>query len=448
MTNWAEQFRQRRAAAVVDISFGDAGKGTLVDWLTSPAASLMGPGVVVRFNGGAQAAHNVIRPNGAHHTFSQFGAGSFNGYRTHLSRFMLVEPLSLAAEAEHLASLGITNPLARLSIDRQALLTTPYHAAANQAREVARAAARHGSCGIGVGETMAYELKHGSDAPRVGDCEQPQLLLAKLTRMRDWYAQTLDGKSDGAMYEGDRALRAYFDPAAVAKPADLVEVYRQFAASVRLTDASYLAELTRSGPVVFEGAQGVLLDEWRGFHPYTTWSTTTFANIETLLAESGAGIEPLRIGALRAYTTRHGAGPFPTEDAHLTHELPDVHNGTHRWQGVFRAGHLDLVAHRYALEVAGATDMLALTHLDRVRGRNDIKLAYAYDIGAHKIERLAPGPFMDLSYQTQLTQRLGMAHPRLMDADADWPELVADKLAVPVAITSAGPGTNDKQWRV
>lgn len=100
---------------------------------------------------------------------------------------------------------------------------------------------------------------------------------------------------------------------------------------------------------MFEGAQGVLLDEWHGFHPYTTWSTTTFGNAETLLAE--AAMTATRLGVVRCYLTRHGPGPLVTEDPTL--ELPDPHNGRNEWQGAFRVGHFDAVALRYAIEVAG-----------------------------------------------------------------------------------------------
>src|SRR5690606_11864129 len=102
------------------------------------------------------------------------------------SRFMLVDPLALAAEADHLRAVGVPDALDRLTVDEDALLTTPYHRAANRARESARGAARHGSCGMGIGETMAYSLEH-DDAPRVGDCRSPARLLRRLTAVRDWY---------------------------------------------------------------------------------------------------------------------------------------------------------------------------------------------------------------------------------------------------------------------
>ncbi|WP_280342182.1 adenylosuccinate synthetase, partial [Nocardia neocaledoniensis] len=159
----------REHLVVVDLGFGDAGKGATVDWLCAPEADL-GVAAVVRFNGGAQAAHNVVA-DGRHHTFAQFGAGTFHGVPTLLSRHMLVEPMALAAESERLAALGVRDPLGLLAIDGRALLTTPIHIAANRAREDARGSSRHGSCGRGIGETAWYALEH--EAPTVADCRTP-----------------------------------------------------------------------------------------------------------------------------------------------------------------------------------------------------------------------------------------------------------------------------------
>ena len=124
----------------------------------------------------------MVTADGRHHTFAQFGSGSFTpGVRTHLSRFVLVDPLALAAEAAHLASVGVSDALDRLTVDRDALLATPYHQAANRARELARGRDRHGSCGMGIGETVRYALDHPADAPRVADCAAPRR-LARLLR--------------------------------------------------------------------------------------------------------------------------------------------------------------------------------------------------------------------------------------------------------------------------
>ncbi|TDD66073.1 adenylosuccinate synthetase [Actinomadura darangshiensis] len=404
---------------VVDLGFGDAGKGTVVDHLCTGTEVT----AVVRFNGGAQAAHNVVTPDGRHHTFAQFGSGTFTpGVRTHLSRFMLVDPLALAAEAGHLRALGVPDALDRLTADRDALLTTPYHRAANRARESARGAARHGSCGMGIGETASYALAHG-DAPRVGDCLSPLRLRRRLAAVRDWYRDTFPDGED-------------------APDADAcADAFTAFAERVRIVGAGHLHGLLRTGNVVFEGAQGVLLDEWHGFHPYTTWSTTTFANAETLLAEAGASAA--RLGVLRAYATRHGPGPFVTEDPALTADLPDPHNGTGRWQGAFRAGHLDAVALRYALDVTGGVDGLAVTHLDVAGARPDLRVCLSYDMDGEQVGRLETGP-PDLHRQAALTARLLKARP--VYAPLGPPaETIEDALQTPVVLHSYGPTSAGKR---
>ena len=413
-----------RHPIVVDLGYGDAGKGTVVDWLcaTRPVHT------VVRFNGGAQAGHNVVRPDGRHHMFAQFGAGTLRGARTHLSRFMVVDPLALAAEADHLAALGVPDPFGGLTVDRAALLATPYHRAANRARELARGADRHGSCGLGVGETMAYALDHPGDAPRVGDCAAPGALRRKLGRLRD-------------------RLAPVFGRAGLAGPPvdDCGAAFRAFADRVSIVDGDALGEILRAGTVVFEGAQGVLLDEWHGFHPYTTWSTTTFANAETLLAEAGLAGDGYRLGVLRTTTTRHGPGPLVTEDADLTGALAgaEPHNPTNAWQGRFRVGHFDAVAHRYALAVVGGIDGLALTHLDTAERRPDLRLCLDYRDGPD----LRPGPPGDLVRQERLTSALGKARPAALLAPGgsdQWVGAVADALGVPVVLRSHGPTAGDK----
>jgi adenylosuccinate synthase len=411
-----------RHHVVVDLGYGDAGKGTVVDWLCSrpdaePAAT------VVRFNGGGQAAHNVVTDDGRHHTFAQFGSGTFTpGVRTHLSRFMLVDPLALAAEAAHLASVGVPDALDRLTVDAGALLTTPYHAAANRARELARGRDRHGSCGMGIGETARYALDHPAAAPRAGDCLTPRRLVQKLTILRERLTDEL-----GTI--------------AAPPPADVAAAYREFARRVRLTGAGHLARLLRAGPAVFEGAQGVLLDEWHGFHPYTTWSTTTFRNAGTLLAEAGATAR--RIAVLRCYQTRHGPGPMVTEDPSL--EIPEIFNAPAPWQGRFRIGHLDAVALRYALAVAGGADVVALTHLDTAARHRELRVCRGYRIGDDLVTRLSAGPPGDLAAQEALTRRLLRARPVYEDAGDDWVATVERVLGVRVALASHGPRAADKR---
>ncbi|MBY8880659.1 adenylosuccinate synthetase [Actinacidiphila acidipaludis] len=409
---------------VVDLGYGDAGKGAVVDRLCRTGEFT----AVVRFNGGAQAAHNVVTEDGRHHTFAQFGSGTLRGVPSHLSRFCCVDPAALAAEADHLRSLGVPDPYALLSADRRALLTTPYHAAANRLRERARGTARHGSCGMGVGETAAYALAHPQDAPTVGDCASRPRLLRLLRLLRDRLADELG-------------------PLPAPPVEDCVEVFTAFARAVTLTGEDHLARLARRGPLVLEGAQGVLLDEWRGFHPYTTWSTTTFANAEALLAEAGRPDSALRLGVVRTYTTRHGPGPLVTENAELPPLLPEPHNGHGRWQGAFRIGHFDAVAHAYAVEVCGGVDALAVTHLDAVTRCRSLRICRAYGVDGTLVERLAPGPPQDLVHQAELTGRLLRAAPALWDtpgrAPGDWVAALGGLLGAPVLLTSSGPARQE-----
>jgi adenylosuccinate synthase len=393
--------------AVVDLGYGDAGKGTVVDWLcaTRPVHA------VVRFNGGAQAAHTVVTEDGRTHTFAQFGSGTLRGVPTVLSRHMIVDPLALTAEADHLSTVLHADPYPLLCVDEDALVATPYHRLANQARELARATARHGSCGMGVGETVAHALDHPSEAVRFGDLTRPGVLRRKLRALRELLGSALPLK--GAPPVEDCAV-----------------AFSMVAAVVRPVDASYVDSLLATGPCVFEGAQGVLLDEWRGFHPYTTWSTTTFDNV----ADLGAG-DAMRLGVVRCFTTRHGAGP-------LVRTLVDPHNPTGPWQGAFRVGHFDAVAHRYALQVCGGVDGLALTHLDVAASSETLRLVRTYDT----MDRIEPGPFRDLGYQASLTARLLAARPLVpAEPPEDWVGAIGDALGAPVVVTSAGPTTSDKR---
>lgn len=401
----------RSHIVVVDLGFGDAGKGATVDWLCSADAGL-DVSAVVRFNGGAQAAHNVIAA-GRHHTFAQFGSGTFSGVPTLLSRHVLVEPIALAGEARQLAVLGVPDPLALLHIDGRALLTTPIHIAANRAREDARGSSRHGSCGRGIGETAWYALEH--DAPTVSDCLRPKVLRDKLQALAAHY---------GALIAPSEHR---YEPIDV-----LIDMYQEFAAAVRIVGGEQLARFARRGRLVFEGAQGVLLDEWRGFHPHTTWSTVEPRNARAMLAEIGTA--GYILGVTRTYMTRHGAGPLPTEDPDLTY--PEPHNTTGRYQGDFRLGHLDPILLRYAIAAAGGIDGLALTHLD-APGTHYAATGYATDEGV--VDHLSPGTWQDLDHQQRLTDLLTTARPILTEMPDDVPRWLAQTLDTPVVLTSNGP---------
>ena len=221
----------------------------------------------------------------------------------------------------------------------------------NRLREIARGKSRHGSCGIGIGETRSYWLRHGQDAITVGDTTDRPTLLSKLSLLRD---RLLLEMQELDQLDPDLAVQLH-----QAEPAresdDLMSAAESFALT---SEFSRLKNQT----VLLEGAQGVLLDEWFGFHPHTTWSTVTPRHALELIDEMVFD-DVAVLGITRGYTTRHGAGPFPTECPRLTKRVVDRGNPFNRWQGAIRCGPLDLVLLKYAAEVCGI-DGLVVNCLD------------------------------------------------------------------------------------
>ena len=437
-----------RASVVVDLGFGDAGKGTLVDWLVrSRRASL-----VVRWNGGAQAGHNVVLEDGRHHTFSQLGAGTFvPGVRTHLSEDVVVHPTALLVEARVLADKGVTDALDRLSIAQSARVISPFHQAANRLRDLARSDP-HGTCGVGVGEAVRDALAHPGEALRmhhvVGDKTALESLLG---RVQERIRASLAGIMTEVSGEAEWAI---LDDGSVVKQwVDAIEPLRRRRV---VTSDDMVSTLWRDRSIVLEGAQGVLLDEQFGFHPHTTWSCCTPALASSLLRRHGWGGDVETIGVLRAYATRHGPGPFPTEDSCLVNALPEPHNGSEGWQGAFRRGWPDLVLARYARDACGSLDALAITHLDRLGGLPKWKAARAYegvdpDLGTLGRDGLCLNLLSgDLSHQQRLMQALQHARPvyEALPSDPErFVERIEAELGLPVTVTSFGPTALDKRHR-
>ena len=325
-----------RYASVLGLGFGDCGKGHFVDALTR----LWQAHTVVRFNGGAQAGHNVVTPAranlpGRHHTFSQFGAGTFvPGVRTLLVDPMVMHPTALLVEAGVLGKIGVTDALSRLTIDAQCRITTPFHQAAGRLREQLRGAAAHGTCGVGVGETVRHALEHPGQELRYRDLRQfdPPRLLDRLQAIRgtlhaEFLSQYPQGNA-GALAAEFQVLR---DETVAAKwMAGAVALARHCPPA---SFETLRGQLRQEGGVLFEGAQGVLLDEWRGFHPHTTWSSINTAAADAVAARFGLEPPIEHYGVLRTYLTRHGAGPLPTHDVSLDGLLPEPHNSGEGWQG-------------------------------------------------------------------------------------------------------------------
>lgn len=322
-----------QAQAVIGALYGDEGKGLMVDCL---AAATPGA-VVVRSNGGAQAGHTVLGDAGARHVFHHVGAGSFAGAVTHFSRFFVAHPMLLLDELAALGQLGVKP---EISSDPRAPVTTPFDVIINQALELARGAARHGSCGLGFGETIERNL-HPEFALSTKNLFRPDL-HARLVSIRDaWVPLRLAALGITAL------------PAELATAlADDTTIARFEADCAAYLDRVTLwpdRRLCERRSVIFEAAQGHGLDQDSGVFPHVTRSKTGLANMLAVAAE--AGITELDATyATRCYTTRHGAGPLKGEVAALPGiNVVDPTNAPNEWQGCLRLAPLDLGPLREAI---------------------------------------------------------------------------------------------------
>lgn len=428
--------RPARAWLVVDAGFGDAGKGLVTDWLVRTT----GASLVVRFNGGAQAGHNVVTADGRHHTFAQLGAGSFvPGVRTFLSSHVVVHPGALLAEAAALGRKGVADVLSRVRIGERARLVTPFHQAANRLRERARGAARHGSCGVGIGETVQDALAFPEEVVSAECLYDSGSLREKLHGIRLRKAAELAPLR--ALTRGDdRADREWraFDLEGVADA--WIEQASPIATLGLVVSDDLISQWSRdSGDVVYEGAQGVLLDEDVGFHPHTTWSRCTPANARELVARHSPGLEPKTIAVLRSHAVRHGAGPLPTESRGLSSVVSE-HNAHNDWQGAVRHGWFDAVLARYALAACGPVDALAITHLDLLPKLDAWRACVAYEGQGGTVDRFELP--RSLAAQVALGEKLLKAAPVLDERPSHEAEVLAaieDFTGAPVGLVSRGP---------
>jgi adenylosuccinate synthase len=450
------------AQVLCGLGFGDEGKGTMTDFLCRfRQASL-----VVRYNGGSQAAHNVVTDDGRHHTFAQVGSGAFiPGVRTLLSRFMLWDPIALAHEAAVLSPKLGYHALDHHFIDYRAPVITPFHVAANHLKEWLRGNDRHGSCGKGIGETASDLVHFPDEVIRAGDCLNRHKLASLLgsiqARKREEILQAL---SDQILPRAMEKMFALLDDS--REPQQIADAYATMAKAFKIIAERQVNWMINHSISIFEGAQGVLLDEWHGFHPYTTWSTTTPCHAMQILKEAEYKGEVEITGVLRSYMTRHGAGPLPTEDRKLNGLSPNEHNERGRWQGAMRYGAFDGVLLRYALECAtkgAAMTSLALTHLDAFARQAGIPFCDEYlfpfpvsedevrvrgQCGDSSARMLRPNFEQDLAHQENLARLLQSAEPVQSGSFGNFDQLaryLQQNTNVPIRYGSFGPRTQDKR---
>jgi adenylosuccinate synthase len=395
-----------RARLVLGLGFGDEGKGTIVDWLARRCPS---PPLIVRWNGGPQAAHHVVTETGRVHCFAQLGSGSFvDGARTHLGRDMAVDPYALQAEAAVFGG----DVLRRLTIDPRAPVVTPWHAIAGEVREQTRGDRRHGSTGRGI-----FDAKLGPVRLTAGELVGRGAADA-IGKLRDEILARISvGASDAAHELVDRG-----------RDRDVFDAFHD--AVCRLDPAALTAIPPLADDVIFESAQGALLDRELGFFPYVTPSWVTRSAAAT--AARDVGIDAFETwGVLRAFHTRHGAGPFPSEDRALAAALPEPHNPP-GVAGRFRVGYFDALLARYALDVAGPIDRLAVTCLDRTAPLDAIA------VGWEGIADLAAVPV------AERTSVAMSAKPTLRPVDGDYRRALERCLGRRIDVGSWGMTAADK----
>ena len=417
---------------LVGTQWGDEGKGRIVDLLSAQSD------YVVRYNGGDNAGHTVtvenetfklhLIPSGIvhDHTVSLLGNG------------LVINPKSLLKEMAMLAENGITITPKRLKISYAAHLITPGHIALDKAREAARGKGQIGTTGRGIGP--AYTDKARRSGLRVYDLLDDTTLTEKLKQHIALANQSLTALYQAPTLDESPIIADFLDYAKALRP-------------YIIDTAAILTDVIKAGKMVLaEGAQGILLDIDHGSYPYVTSSNVTATGVFTGL---GIGLQPVErvIGATKAFQSRVGAGPFPTE---LEDETAGFLRGTgaNPWDEFGtttgrprRVGWLDGVLLRYAVRLNGLTE-LVLTKLDVLSGLPEIKVCTAYrDTDGNQYEMPPFGVTNLAQFEPVYTTLPGWdadlmgvrKWEDLPQAARDYVRFVEKLSGLPVVLASVGP---------
>lgn len=381
-----------RNVVVVGTQWGDEGKGKLVDWLTESAQG------VVRFQGGHNAGHTLVI-NGVKTALHLIPSGIMRpGVKCYIGNGVVLSPTKLLEEIEGLEKAGV-QVRDRLRISEACPLILPLHAVLDVAREAARE--QHGSEKIGTtgrGIGPAYEDKIARRALRAQDLKHPERFAAKLRELLGLYNHVLLGYLGSARLNFSDTLTPYLKDGALQFDPIFDEAMRQAEAVVpMLADVSReLNEAHRNGAnLLFEGAQGTLLDVDHGTYPYVTSSNCVAGN-----AAAGSGVGPgmlhYILGITKAYCTRVGGGPFPTELDWETPGTPGYHMSTvGAEKGVTtgrsrRCGWFDAALLKRSAQVNGLSG-LCITKLDVLDGLDELQLCVGYELDGERVDILPLG---------------------------------------------------------
>jgi adenylosuccinate synthase len=407
------------ATVIVGAQWGDEGKGKIVDLLAQESD------VVCRYQGGPNAGHTIIA-DGETFKIRQVPSGVVSGKRSLIGAGCVVDPEVLLGELDELAERGLDPSI--VAVSGNAHLIMPWHVAIDQASERRLGKLQIGTTRRGIGPCYADK------ASRIGIRVQ-DVLDAKIIRQ----------KIEVALAEKNIWLERVYE----VEPFDLEEVagrYEGYAKRLRryVADTSLIVDraLREGDRVLFEGAQATLLDLDHGTYPFVTSSSTVAAN-----AAAGIGVGPTRIdrviGVAKAYVTRVGEGPFPTEiegpEQERVRELGgEVGTVTGR---IRRCGWLDLVALRYAVRVNGITS-LALTKLDVLSEFAELPVCIAYRLPGGEQTAEFPAHQSDFHAAEPVYERLpgwrGPLDGKLADAARDYVAFVERALDVEIALVGTG----------
>jgi adenylosuccinate synthase len=415
---------------VVGSQWGDEGKGKIVDWLSERAE------IVVRFQGGHNAGHTLVI-DGATYKLSMLPSGIVRpGKISIIGNGVVVDPWALLKEIDLIRDQGVEVTPERLRLAENAPLILPLHVALDQAREAAGGAAKIGTTGRGIGP--AYEDKVARRAVRVCDLGDRKALEAKIDRLLAHHNILQRGMGL------DRIDRAKL----IADLLELAPRLLPYAASVwRELDRAHRA----GRRILFEGAQGMLLDIDHGTYPFVTSSNTVAG-----AAAAGSGMGPGRLGYVlgitKAYTTRVGAGPFPTE---LEDETGQRLGERGREFGTVtgrkrRCGWFDAVLVRQAVRIGGISG-IALTKLDVLDGLDELKVCTGYRIGGQKYDyfpaSMADQAAVEPLYETMEGWSASTEGARswvdLPAAAVKYVRRIEELIEAPVALLSTSPERED-----
>ena len=419
-----------RRVIVIGSQWGDEGKGKIVDLLTDRTRH------VVRFQGGHNAGHTLVI-NGEKTILRLIPSGMLHDdVMCHIGNGVVVSPEALFQEIDELEARGVS-VRGRLRISPACPLILPSHIALDKAREVARGVAAIGTTGRGIGP--AYEDKIARRAVRIGDLFHREMLASKLGETLDFHNFVLTRYFNAPAVDFQATLDACLAHGQALAPmvADVAELLRQ----AYVNDES----------ILFEGAQGALLDVDHGTYPYVTSSNTTAGG-----AATGSGVGPGYfdhvLGVVKAYTTRVGSGPFPTElddrdGRHLAARGAEFGAVTGRAR---RCGWFDAVGLRRTA-FSNSLSGLCITKLDVLDGLETIRLCTGYrcddqiltvpPLGAEALANCRP-VYEDMPGWQGSTSGL-RAYDDLPQAACDYLDRLAEITGTPIDIISTGPDRAD-----